>query len=67
MRSPVWTLEWRARWPLVVKARSQVGQTCFFLGAGAAAAGVGEAGESWGEGLAESDMYWEWLLLGNWE
>ena len=30
--SPVWTLEWRARWPLVVKARSQVLQTCFFLG-----------------------------------
>lgn len=31
MRSPVWTRVCRARCPLVVKARSHVGQTCFFF------------------------------------
>jgi hypothetical protein len=52
LRSPVWTRECRARWPLVVKARSQVGQTCFFLGAEFAGAGwagacAGRVGEAW--------------------
>lgn len=58
-----------ARWPLVVKAaRSQVLQTCFFLGAGVAAGvdGLIES-DSWpkGEEGGDSGRYgefenWEW-------
>lgn len=54
LRSPVWTREWRARWPLVVKARSQVGQTCFFFWAGEEAL-VLEAAGDWEEEVDEEE------------
>lgn len=46
----------------MVKARSQVGQTCFFLGAGVAAGVEGDVeceGDSCGEEEAESGRYEE--------
>jgi hypothetical protein len=66
--SPVWTLEWRARCPLVVNARSQVPQTCFFLAAGPVEGEVeveevfcGGDGDKGGEFVVadESGRYWE--------
>jgi len=61
----VWTREWRARWPLVVKARSHVPHTCFFFWSGdeevADEEGCVDAGDMGGdpEDVEESGRYWE--------